>query len=69
MRRAQALGEAAGLDAETAEVGAGRLVPGPTTLARAARDAVHHRHPRAVLELSRDLVPEHGPALAACPNF
>ena len=36
---------------------------GEATLARPARDAVHHRHTRTVLQLTRDLVTEHGAAL------
>ena len=60
MGRAQPLGEAAGRDPQLAELAAGRLVAGEAALAGPAGHAVHDGHARAVLELARDLVPEHG---------
>ena len=59
MTRAQLLGEATGGDPQLAKLAAGGLVAGEATLTRAARDAVHHRHARTVLELARDFVTEH----------
>ena len=59
MARAQLLGEATGGDPQLAKLAAGGLVAGEAALARAARDAVHHRHARTVLELARDFVTEH----------
>jgi len=56
------LGKAAGRDAQRAELSAGRLVAGAATLACAARDVMHDRDARAVLEPAFHLVTEHRPA-------
>ena len=59
MRRAQELRKPARLDAAGAELAAGRLVTGEAALARPARDMGDDGDAVPVLELARDLVPEH----------
>ncbi len=59
--RTEPLGETARVDPQLVELRARRAVAGATALATPARDAVHHGHARAALELSLELVAEHGP--------
>ena len=72
MACAQQLGKATGCDPQLAKLAARRLMAGQAALTRSARDAVHDRDTRAVLELAHDLVAEHGArrraAETACPH-